>query len=75
MVVGATAPPWAASLRAGAESLTVTRHFTSESGTRPYSLRPLVPRQTTETTLEVKRFISELSVYFTVYTVYNKGKS
>ena len=39
MVVGATAPPWAASLRAGAESLTVTRHFTSESGTRPYSLR------------------------------------
>ena len=49
MVVGATAPPWAASLRAGAESLTVTRHFTSESGTRPYSLRPLVPLdQTTD---------------------------
>ena len=53
MVVGATAPPWAASLRAGAESLTVTRHFTSESGTRPSTpyaatVRPLVPRQTTD---------------------------
>ena len=60
MVVGATAPPWAASLRAGAESLTVTRHFTSESGTRPYLLPTVRPFESLDrllTTLEVKRFI------------------